>query len=134
MNQQPKTIYNILPEFGEAYCWIKQDGLITPYVGPCAASFGNWGGDHPVTPKLEELFSSWQATFEREVSVWGNDKKFDWSTFHKMGLELCIQLKQELGDAARVIYIKPSEDPNCEIDSRREVFADGTFLLLEALE
>jgi hypothetical protein len=134
MNQRPMTIYNILPEFGEAYGWIKRDGLITRYVGPCVACFGSWGGDHPISQELEERFSKWQATFEREVSVWGNDEKFDWQTFHKIGLELCIQLKQEIGEAARIIYIKPSEDPNCEVENRREIFADGSYSIIEPLE
>lgn len=131
MGQPQKIIYNILPEFGGAYGWMKSNGKERSGVGPCVASSSGWYGDHPISQELEDQFFEWQTKFEREVSVWGNDEAFDWSTFHKLGLELCVRLKQEVGDVARIIYQKASEDPNCDFDNRLEVFENGSYLVLK---
>lgn len=131
MNQALKIIYNILPEFGGAYGWEKRDGLETGGVGPNMADSTGWRGDHLISQALQDQFSEWQTKFEREVSVWGNDEAFDWPTFHKLGLELCVLLKQEIGDTARIIYQKASEDPNCDSENRLEIFEDGSYLVLK---
>jgi hypothetical protein len=131
MNQSLKIIYNILPEFCGAYGWIKRDGLETGGIGPNMADTSGWYGDHSISQELQDQFSEWQTKFECEVSVSGNNEAFDWLTFHKTGLELCVRLKQEIGDVARIIYQKVSEGPNCDFENRREVFADGSYLVLK---
>ena len=50
------------------------------------------------------------------------------------GLHLTRRLKEEVGDAYRVIYLKPGEDPNSALDSRREILSNGTWLALPPLE
>ena len=51
----------------------------------------------------------------------------DWIAFHARGLHLARELKAEVGDAYRVVYEKPAEDPNSSLDERREVLADGSL-------
>ncbi|WP_326499218.1 hypothetical protein [Methylomicrobium sp. Wu6] len=131
LNQPLKIIYNILPEFGGAYGWIKRNGDEGNGVGPCIGYSSGWYGDHPVSQELQDHFSEWQMKFEREVSVWGNEEAFDWSTFHEVGLELCVRLKQEIGYAARIIYQKAGEDPNCDVENRLEVLEDGNYLVIK---
>jgi hypothetical protein len=43
---------------------------------------------------------------------------------------LACWLKEEVGDTYRVVYEKPCEDPEYQVDERREVLADGTWVLL----
>lgn len=131
MDRPLKIIYTILPEFGGVYGWMKSNGKERNGVGPCVTCSSGWYGEHPISQDLEDQFSEWQTKFESEVSVWGNDEVFDWSTFHNVGLDLCFRLTQEIGDVARIIYEKASEDPNCDIENRREIFADGSVLVLQ---
>jgi hypothetical protein len=58
---------------------------------------------------------------------------FDWTWFHAGGLELCRRLKQELGDRVRIVYIKASEDPDTDVEHRREILLDGSHKLLPTL-
>lgn len=44
-----------------------------------------------------------------------DDSGWDWFAFHARGLQLSHRLKEEAGDAYRVIYDKPYEDPNQRI-------------------
>ncbi|MFO0102680.1 MAG: hypothetical protein ACK53J_12100 [Betaproteobacteria bacterium] len=41
-------------------------------------------------------------------------------------------LKEEVGNAYRVVYVKPCEDPDGRLDERREVLADGKLVQLPA--
>lgn len=125
---QPKTIYTIAPDYGGAYGWIIRDGDESNGWGPCIACSSGWGGDHPISEGLHQKFADWQLLFERDVDPLATDNSdFDWLAFHARGLQLCVWLKQEIGDAARVIYEKPFEDPNSDDDNRLEVLQDGVF-------
>ena len=55
---------------------------------------------------------------------------WDWPAFHARGMQLSCWLKEEVGAAYRVVYMKASEDPNYRIDARTEILADGTLLSL----
>ena len=127
-----KVIYTITPEYGGAYCWIIRNGDESQGLGPNhASSLFGWGGDHPISDGLQTKFEDWQLLFERDVPLWVEvDTDFDWKAFHERGLELCFWLKQEIGDAARIIYEKPFADPDKAMDDRREVLKDGTLLPL----
>ena len=43
---------------------------------------------------------------------------------------LATWLKKDVGEAYRVVYLKPSEDPNRKIDERTEILADGSLISL----
>jgi hypothetical protein len=129
--ENPQTIYTMLPEHGGAYGWIIKDGDETYGVGPNHACTTGWYGDHPISDELHQAFREWQTRFERDVAPWREEPPpFDWTWFHARGLELCRRLKQELGDAARIVYIKASEDPDHLMDERREILRDGSLRLL----
>lgn len=134
----PKTIYTIMPDYGGAYGWIIRDGDETHGVGPNHADTTGWYGDHPISDELQRDFREWQIRFEREVAPWRQghplyDLSFNWAWFHARGLELCRRLKQELGDVVRIVYIKASEDPDSDVEHRREILLDGSLKLLPTL-
>jgi hypothetical protein len=132
MKSNHKVIYTIMPDFGSAYGWIIRDGDESRGVGPNhASSLFGWRGNHLISDDLRDEFEKWQSLFERQVDVLAEvDTYFDWKTFHEKGLELCLRLKQEVGDVARIVYEKPFEDPEKEQDERREILSDGTLLPL----
>ena len=44
------------------------------------------------------------------------------------------QLKEEVGNAYRIVYQKPCEDPDSRLDERREVLADGALVRLPSFK
>ena len=62
--------------------------------------------------------------------IHSDNDHWDWIAFHARGLQLARELKAEVGDAYRVVYEKPAEDPNSSLDERREVLADGSLQAL----
>ena len=66
----------------------------------------------------------WEDYYPMSEALW---RKF---AFHARGLQLARELKAEVGDAYRVVYEKPAEDPNSSLDERREVLADGSLQAL----
>jgi hypothetical protein len=82
-----------------------------------------------MTEGLWQKFSDWAIEFDR-TSFYDEDydaSEWDWNAFHERGLQLTHWLKEEIGDAYRVIYMKPAENPNSKLDGRREILADGTW-------
>jgi hypothetical protein len=55
---------------------------------------------------------------------------FDWVDYHRRGISLSHQLKEELGERVVVIYEKAFEDPRHHDAERREILADGTVLIM----
>ncbi len=131
-NTKAKTIYNIMPDFGGAYGWIIRDGDESHGVGGNHACQCGWVGDHSISETLHQAFAEWQLIFELDDSLLedSHQSSFDWDSFHETGLKLCFQLKQELGDDVRIIYLKPYEDPNSEQNMRVEILLDGDVLEL----
>ncbi len=130
-NRKPKLIYTIMPDYGGAYGWIIRDGDESNGVGPNHADSEGWGGDHPISAGLHEAFVQWQSLFEGATLA--DDEtalRFDWESFHAQGIVLCQRLKAELGDAVRIVYEKPFEDPKRAQEDRREILADGSLLRL----
>lgn len=126
-DQPPKVRYTIMPDFGGAYGWVNREG--TDSLGPNHADTCCWGGDHPISDELQADFASWQTKFESAQIVWGvGIALLDWPGFHERGLALARRLKAELGDAARIYYEKPIEDPNRRAHERVELLADGSVV------
>ena len=105
-------------------------------VGDLICESYAWEDYYPMSEVLWRKFAIWARTFER-ISFYdgsGEDAEcWDWPTFHARGLQLARELKAEVGDAYRVVYEKPAEDPNDRLDGRREILADGTLLALPPL-
>jgi hypothetical protein len=121
--------YTIMPDFGSAYAWVNRDG--SDLLGGNCADTGGWDGDHAISAGLHAAFADWQRTFERArhecIGIDGNEE-IDWPRYHATGLALARRLKAEIGDAARVVYSRPIEDPNPADVQRCEILRDGTCL------
>lgn len=117
----------ICPDWGGAYAWyyeIGSDGKQSRTFG-----FGPWGGKYGISKPLVASFERWQRGFERAPYL-DNDghRKLDWRRFHAEGLGLARRLKKEVGDKARVIYVKPVEDPDHKFLKHQEILLDGDIL------
>lgn len=74
-----------------------------------------------VSAALEQGFAEWIIAFNNQ----SHEPGFDWPAFHRTGVELARRLKTEIGDQARVIYYKASEDPASIRTERTEILAEG---------
>ena len=125
--RQSMVRYTIMPDYGGAYGWINREA--TDALGPNHADTSGWGGDHSISEELQEAFAAWQTEFELAPNEWeAGIALVDWPRFHERGMALARRLKAELGDAARIYYEKPCEDPNQRVAERVEILADGTVV------
>ena len=120
----------VMVDYGSApFLWLA-DRPDTVGVGEnlCNATF--WDASLPLSKALWQQFADWASEFNRTAfySDAFDASGWDWIGYHAGGLRLARLLKEEVGDAYRVIYYKPCEDPNHRIDERREVFADGSLV------
>jgi len=129
-------ILTVLPEYGNApFLWIVNQ----PYEGGvggnlCDGSY--WDETHPMSEGLWQKFADWAIEFDR-TAFYNDDfdgSNWDWDAFHERGLQLTRWLKEDVGDAYRVIYLKSFEDPNHALDGRTEILTDGTWLALPPLK
>jgi hypothetical protein len=71
----------------------------------------------------------WAIDFENKVTI--SEEQFaenwNWPAFHHRGIELSRCLKQELGAAYRVVYVKSGEDPDSQHEKCTEILADGNL-------
>jgi hypothetical protein len=91
-----------------------------------------WDESYPMSQGLWQRFATWAIEFDR-TAFYSDDfdaDGWDWLAFHACGLQLARWLKAEVGEAFRVVYIKPYEDPNHCIDERTEILADGVMVSL----
>lgn len=89
-----------------------------------------WDESFPMSEGLWQKFADWAIEFDRTAffSDSFDDSDWDWIAFHARGLQLSRWLKEEVGDAYHVIYMKPIEDPNARIDKRTEIHSDGSLV------
>lgn len=127
-------ILTVLAETGPAYIWVvrrpDQEG-----VGPNLCDLMGWSDDFPMSHGLWQKFSDWAVEFHQACrdAFFADEMAddWDWRRFHAWGMLLSRWLKEEVGDAYRVVYYKPHEDPNYGLDERTEILADGSLLALE---
>ena len=125
-------VLTVMVDYGNApFLWVldspDQHGIgINMADGTC------WDETVPMTEGLWRKFADWAIEFDRTAfySPQYDASGWDWPAFHARGLQLCRWLKEEVGDAYRVIYEKPYEDPDAKIDERREILADGSVIAL----
>ena len=121
---------NVLAEYGNApFLWVvtrpDQGG-----VGPNLCDGTGWDESMPMSEGLWRKFADWAMAFDH-MAFYQEDcdvDDWDWLAFHARGLHLCRWLKEEVGDAYRVVYNKPPEDPNRRIDERMEILRDGRWV------
>ncbi len=122
-------VLTVMVDYENAFLWLV-DRPGQGGVGPnwCDGSF--WDETFPMSEGLWCKFADWAIEFDR-MPFYSDDcdtSGWDWGAYHERGLQLTRRLKEEVGDAYHVLYQKPGEDPDCQIDERREVLADGTLL------
>ncbi|MHC9247750.1 hypothetical protein [Aeromonas jandaei] len=85
-----------------------------------------------MSEELWRQFSYWTIAFDRTRFEGDcvDPNGWDWPAFHERGLYLAKLLKEEVGDAYQVIYVKPWEDPYREQDERTEILTKGRILRL----
>lgn len=132
-------VVTLMPDYGGAFLWIKEGGADEEAVGAnggdCFAGVEPMGWQHsdtlPIPSDLWRALCDWEMRFERApITTVGRSVLLDWDDYHRQGLLLAGRLKRLWGDAARVRYMKPAEDPADHIAMCREVFADGSCLEL----
>jgi hypothetical protein len=122
---QATQLVTIMPDYGFGpYAWEKPATDQSSLIGQCIATavdgFESEDGT-TISDSLQADFAAWTEQFERFAEKPG----FDWSAFHRLGMELSHRLKHELGSRYRVVYHKPVEDPNYEIEAYVEVLGDA---------
>lgn len=126
-------ILTVLAEVGGPFIWIAR-GLEDGGVGACLCDSMGWDESYPLSEGLFQKFADWAFTFDdasRDVG-YTNDLSddWDWVAFHARGLQLSRWLKEEVGDAYRVVYMKYRADPSWQVDERMEVQANGGLIAL----
>lgn len=120
-----------MPDYGGAFGWVHHCDTLAGDrgVGLNCWCIHSWGDDETrFSDDLRVAVETWQdrfegIDFERSVS----EPPFDWDAFHAEGLALAHRLRAALGPDVRLIYEKPYEDPDCDVDGRREVLPDGSL-------
>ncbi len=119
--------YSIMPMAYEAYGWT--NNALAEYLWVNAAFDQTPGNDLPFSLELKKDLTEW--FYEMNDGEFDRVSKcliLDWDRLHAKGLKLAIRLKSELGDSARVYYVKPIEDPNTYLHGHIEVLKDGSLL------
>ena len=114
---EPDVIITIMPDYGMGpYAWEKPASDETPFIGLCIATAVDkleTEDGTTITDALHAEFVEWTGDFEQ----FAEQPKFDWKSFHARGLSLSNRLKQELGNRFKVVYHKPFEDPEHEVNA-----------------
>lgn len=121
-------VLTVMVDYGNApFLWLvdSPDGI---GVGGNLCDGTYWDESMPMSEGLWRKFADWAIEFDG-TAFYSDDfdaDGWDWIAFHARGLQLSRWLKEEVGDAYRVIYYKPFEDSNHDTDERTEILADGT--------
>lgn len=129
-------VLTVLPETGGPFIWVVRRPEYGG-VGPCLCDGMGWCDTYPLSEGLFDKFADWQWEFDsaaRDEGYCGDlGGDWDWVAFHARGLQLSQWLKDEVGVAYRVVYMKACEDPNHRDRERTEILADGTLSPLSPL-
>ncbi len=126
------SVLTVMVDYGNApFLWLA-DRPEEAGVGGLLCDGTSWDKSLPMSEGLWQKFSNWAIEFDRTsfYSENFNTDSWDWIAFHARGMQLSRWLKDEVGPAYRVVYVKPCEDPNHRIDERTEILAGGGRLVL----
>ena len=117
---KPEKTITIMADFGFGpYAWLKDASDESEYVGKNIANLKTGMTDFKISKQLEAGFAKWIGLFEREAL---DNLDFPWSLFHEEGIRLSCRLKEEVGVAANVLYVKPFEDSQHQTDEKTWIF------------
>jgi hypothetical protein len=118
---EAEVVITVMPDYGMGpYAWEKPASDHTPYVGLCVATAVDkleTEDGTTITDDLHAAFVEWTGDFEQ----FAERPEFDWKAFHARGAALSHRLKLELGNRFRVVYHKPFEDPEHQVDADIEI-------------
>ncbi len=122
-------ILTVMVDYGNAPFLWRVDAPEDVGVGGNVCDGTGWDEGCLMSEGLWRKFADWAIEFDRtsfyladfDASGW------DWVAFHERGLQLSHWLKEEVGNAYRVVYCKPFEDPNHRTDECTEILADATL-------
>lgn len=125
-------VLTVMVDYGNApFLWLldrpEGDG-----IGGNLCDGTSWDESFPMSEGLWQRFADWAIEFDR-TSFYSdnfNADGWDWIAFHERGLQFSGSLKEEVGDAYRVIYEKPYEDPNHQVNDLTEILINGALLIL----
>lgn len=126
-------ILTVMADFGSGpFLWINREGNDCGGIGGNCCDAIYRCGSHPMSDALFDAFIGWITEFETASWARASSGELDlnWPDFHERGLSLAKRLKDEVGTAFRVIYVKPVEDPAHREDERREILDNGSVVLL----
>ena len=119
-------VLTVLPEVGGPFLWARTSADELG-VGPCMVDTTYWSEHDPLSEGLFAKFVDWVLELDeacRSVGYTGDlGDLIDWPSFHRRGMQLSAWLKDEVGTSYRVIYMKPSEDPDHLTDKCTEIAA-----------
>jgi hypothetical protein len=120
---KPDKTITIMADFGFGpYAWLKDASDESDYVGINIANSHTGMTEFDVSDRLHKDFADWIARFERGAL---DNPSFPWALFHEEGLALSRRLKEEIGEAANVVYVKPSEDPGHEQNEKTWIISEA---------
>jgi hypothetical protein len=128
-------ILTVMVDYGNApFLWLV-DHPEAGGVGGNVCDGTSWDNDCPMSEGLWRKFADWAIAFDHTAfySDRFDDRDWDWLAFHALGLQLSRWLKEEVGNAYRVVYDKSGQDPNHRLDERTEILADGRLRSLPPL-
>ena len=133
MANKSKPLFVIQLESGGIFACEKDNGDMDG-LGSVIGADGYWGDEErPISRMLEYDILAWQRIYEAacsEAQFWAPDMDIDWALLHKNGLNLACRIKEQLGDAVRLLYERPIEDPDANINGRFEILAGGEIIQL----
>ena len=122
MHIKPDKTITIMADFGFGpYAWLKDASDESGYVGINIANLKTCMTDFRISKQLEVDFTRWIDRFERDAL---DNPEFPWPSFHEEGIRLSRRLKEEVGDAANVLYVKPFEDPQHQTDEKTWIYSE----------
>jgi hypothetical protein len=107
-NDKPATfvpILTVMVEYGNAPFLWRVDHPDEGGVGPNLCDGTGWVDSYPMSEGLWRKFADWAIEFDR-TRFYSDDfdaDGWDWDGFHARGLQLARWLKEEVGDAYRVV-------------------------------
>lgn len=130
-----KIVYTFFLDTGtEAWAYMKSADDESMYLGEVVGEYREWRGQHAISIEFAQEAASWLLEFERsELYNHENAAKFNWEDFHRRGFSLAKRFKLEVGNLAKVIYVKPSEDPLYNRVEGFEITNDGAMVPIRRL-